>query len=130
MKKLKIVSIATLILGIVVLAVGGAFFIIKQNAAAKMGDADYLVQSGAFIMNNSDGAVEWDFTEIGKGKLTTNNHTNDYDFAWALQDDKLKIRTDWLYELDNEYTYQLDQSSGVLTLTSGDNEYKFTTSSE
>ena len=61
-------------------------------------------------------SVVWNFTEIGKGTLTTNGHQNDYDFIWAIDGDKIKIETDWLYALDDEYIYTLDQSAGVLTL--------------
>ena len=67
----------------------------------------------------------WQFTEIGKGKLTTNGHTNDYDFIWAIEDDKLKIETSWLYDLENEYEYSLNQGDGTLTLKENDKEIKF-----
>ena len=33
-------------------------------------------------------SVIWNFTEIGKGTLTTNNHENDYDFIWAIDGDR------------------------------------------
>ena len=77
------------------------------------------------MLTGEDGVV-WDFTEIGKGKLTTNNHINDYDFIWSLEDGKLKIETDWLYNLENEYEYALDQNAKTLTLTSGEDVYRFT----
>lgn len=70
-------------------------------------------------------SVVWKFTEIGKGTLTTNAHVNDYDFIWALEDGKLKIETKWLYDLNNEYDYSLDQRAGVLTLTDGDETFRF-----
>ncbi len=130
MKKMKIASIVTLVIGVIALVAGGVFFVIKKNEADKMGDADYLVKAGNFVMEDSDGAVIWDFTEVGKGKLTTNNHTNDYDFQWAIEDDNMKIRTDWLYEIDNEYTYQLDQGAGTLTLTAGEETHKFVAEKE
>jgi hypothetical protein len=69
--------------------------------------------------------VVWKFTAIGKGTLTTNAHKNDYDFAWALEDEKMKVRTDWLYEMDNEYDYTLNREDGILTLKSGEKEYRF-----
>ena len=43
----------------------------------------------------------------------------------ALEDGKLKIETKWLYDLENDYDYKLDQKSGILTLNDGENEYKF-----
>ena len=127
---MKVASIVTLIVGLAVLVAGGVFFVLKKNEADKLGDADYLVKTGKFVMEGSDEAVEWDFTEIGKGKLTTNKHTNDYDFEWAIADEKMKIRTDWLYDMDNEYTYDVDQSAGTLTLTAGDETYKFVTANK
>ena len=72
-----------------------------------------------------ESSVVWKFTEIGKGTLTTNGHKNDYNFEWALKDGKLSIRTEWLYEMDNEYDYTLNQEDGILTLTSGEKEYRF-----
>lgn len=77
-----------------------------------------------------ESGVIWNFTEIGKGTLTTNKHKNDYDFAWALEDGKMLIHTDWLYELDNEYNYQLDQGAGTLVLSDGENEYRFVAQTE
>lgn len=74
--------------------------------------------------------VIWNFTEIGKGTLTTNNHKNDYSFAWALEDGRMTIQTDWLYELDNEYDYTIDQGAGVLTLSDGKHEYRFVAQTE
>ena len=75
--------------------------------------------------SNCELSVIWKFTEIGKGTLTTNNHQNDYEFIWALEDGKLKIETKWLYELDNEYDYKLDQKAGTLTLTDDDESFQF-----
>ena len=74
--------------------------------------------------------VIWKFTDIGKGTLTTNNHKNDYSFAWALEDGRMIVQTDWLYELDNEYDYTLDQGSGVLVLSDGEHEYRFVAQTE
>lgn len=124
MKKRKIISISVLVLGIAALAAGITILvlnIIKSNHAA---DADYLVSVENWTLQNSDDVV-WDFTEIGKGTLTTNNHENDYDFIWAIEDGKLKIETDWLYELDDEFSYNLDQDAGILTLTDDDGEHIF-----
>ena len=70
-------------------------------------------------------SVIWKFTEIGKGSLTTNGHINDYDFIWSLEDGKLSIETKWLYDMNNEYEYSLDQSGKVLTLKNDDREFRF-----
>ena len=70
-------------------------------------------------------SVIWKFTEVGKGTLTTNGHVNDYDFIWALEDGKLKIETKWLYELENEYDYELDRDKGLLVLKDGEKDVTF-----
>ncbi len=140
----KRISIITLIVGLVVLAVGVAFLIIRLTASPGIADGEYLVSIGKWKLQgegceqlkcgedtkcaNSAGetttvcandGVVWNFTEVGKGTLTTNNHVNDYDFVWALEDGKLKIETEWLYTMDNTYEYSLDQGANILTLTSG-----------
>lgn len=123
-KKRKNISIAVLVIGLIALVVGIVFLVINLIAAARGADGEYLVSAGEWTLEDESGVV-WKFTEIGKGTLTTNNHTNDYDFIWALEDGKMLIETDWLYDLKNEYEYSLDQNSGVLTLKDGDKTYKF-----
>ena len=124
--KNKRISIGVLVIGLIVLVVGVVFLVInlvKMNQAA---DGEYLVAQDNWVLE-SDARVIWDFTEIGKGTLTTNDHINDYNFIWALEDGKIKIETDWLYDLENEYSYKLDQGAGVLTLETNDGAtYKFT----
>ena len=123
-KKRKNISIAVLVIGLIALVVGIVFLVINLIAAARGADGEYLVSTGEWSLENEDGVI-WKFTEIGKGTLTTNNHTNDYDFIWAIEDGKLLIETDWLYNLENEYEYSLDKKTGVLTLKNGDEAYKF-----
>ena len=143
-KKKKAIAITTIAVGSIMLVVGVMFLVLKFVGGPKVADGDYLVSSGQWTLesngdcdkqvNANEGEevsdcgsrVIWDFTEIGKGTLTTNNHQNDYEFQWAIEDDKLTIKTNWLYELNNEYDYKLDQSAGVLTLTAGQQEYTFT----
>lgn len=125
-KKKKVISISVLAIGLVVLVVGIVFLVLNIIKTNKAADGDYLVSAENWVLENGEGVV-WDFTEIGKGTLTTNNHKNDYDFLWAIEEDKLLIETDWLYDLENKYTYTLDQGAGVLTLTDENGEvYKFT----
>ena len=107
------------------LVVGVVMLVLNIIGASRAADGDYLVKAGDWTLEGEDGVI-WDFTEIGKGKLTTNDHKNDYDFIWAIEDGKLMIETDWLYRLDNTYEYSLDQGAGVLTLTADDATYKFT----
>ena len=124
-KKKKIISFSVLAVGLIALVVGVVFLvlnIIKMNQAA---DGDFLVTAGNWVMEGSDSKVVWDFTEIGKGSLTTNGHINDYNFIWSLKDGKLQIETDWLYDLENEYEYTLNQGAKTLTLKADGSEYKF-----
>lgn len=129
MRKKKLVwAITTLIVGLATLVTGIVFLVMNLNKGAAAQDGDYLVAQENWTLSNSDKVV-WDFTEIGKGTLTTNGHENDYEFKWALEDGKLKIETDWLYELENEYDYTLDQSNGKLTLSADGKEYEFVANS-
>ena len=129
MRKKKLVwAITTLIVGLATLVTGIVFLVMNLNKGTAAQDGDYLVAQENWTLSNSDKVV-WDFTEIGKGTLTTNGHENDYEFKWALEDGKLKIETDWLYELENEYDYTLDQSNGKLTLSADGKEYEFVANS-
>ena len=120
----KRVSFIVMIIGLITLVVGVVFLIIRLTAGPSVADGEYLVSVGEWTEQGEPDIV-WNFTEIGKGTLTTNNHTNDYDFAWALEDGKLKIDTEWLYTLNNEFDYTLNQNGNMLTLTSGDEEIIF-----
>ena len=111
-------------MGILVVIAGVICLILNLSQSSVAKDAEYLIATDGWVLEDSDRVV-WNFTEVGKGKLTTNAHENDYDFKWAIEDGKLKIETDWLYELDNEYEYSLDQGNGVLTLTDDDESYQF-----
>lgn len=141
MKKKQILSITSLIIGIITLIVGAIFLIIRLVGGNAIQDGEYLVSAKEWTLNtgtncdteaNCTPSVIWKFTEIGKGTLTTNNHQNDYDFIWSIEDGVLKIETAWLYNLENEYEYTLDQSTGTLTLMPHQEEviYEFTASFE
>lgn len=115
----KRLPLIVFIIGLAVLAGGVTFLLINIFSKPDTRDADYLVEIGTWTEQDADSVI-WQFTEIGKGTLTTNNHTNDYDFIWAIEGDKLKIETKWLYELEDEYTYKIDQRAKTLTLTTGE----------
>ena len=123
MEKKKKISIAIFVIGLIALVAGAAFLVVKLVMTPAKQDGEYLVSAENWTLDDEDGVI-WTFTEIGKGSLTTNNHTNDYDFIWAIEDGKLKIETNWLYALENEYEYSLDQRSGTLTLKDGETEHK------
>lgn len=122
--KKKIASIIVFVVGLIALIAGAVFLVFKFLGASKMQDGAYLTQAKEWVLDGADGVI-WDFTEVGKGTLTTNNHLNDYNFAWSIEDNKLIIQTDWLYTLDNRYDYNLNQAEGTLTLKDGDKEFIF-----
>ena len=137
-----VVSVMVFVIGLAALIAGVIFLVVSLGRGATLQDGEYLVSADEWILDdevncapstgedadetNCIPSVIWQFTEIGKGTLTTNGHLNDYDFIWALEGDRLLIETDWLYDLENEYTYKLDQSEGALVLTDGETEYRFT----
>ncbi len=132
--KNKTVSLGVLIIGLIMLVVGVVFLILELKKASLLADGDFLVSAGEWRLvegadcdaeSECDDAVIWTFSEIGKGTLTTNGHKNDYDFIWAIRDGKLLIETDWLYKLNNEYEYTLDQEARTLTVKNEGAEYKF-----
>ena len=149
-----IISIIILVLGVGALAGGAVYFILDQSKKPDVRDAEFITKVGKWTMlyldtslitNCGSNEIEeptncidspeptegpsnviWDFTEIGKGTLTTNNHIDDHEFKWSLEGNTLKVETEWLYDLYNEYTYELNQEESTLTLTDPDGEtYKF-----
>ena len=149
-KKLGL-SIGVFVVGIIALIVGVVFLILDLLHVPDIEDGEYLISAeqwvlddGANCANSTDVTTEgedgvdenngesncmpsviWKFTEIGKGTLTTNGHLNDYDFVWAIRDGKLQIETKWLYDLENEYEYELNQREKTLTLIDGEKEIVF-----
>ena len=136
MDKKKIISIIVMVIGIMTLVMGAVFLVLKLTAKPATADGEYLVSAGEWVMDSGDCEAEtcerviWKFTEIGKGTLTTNAHENDYDFKWALEDGKMTVQTEWLYELNNEYEYKINQDDGILTLRADDKEYRFASRQE
>ncbi len=123
-KKKKIIFISVFAVGLATLIAGAVFLILNLTRGTDVADGEYLISVEKWVLSDSD-RVEWKFTEIGKGTLTTNAHENDYDFLWSLEDGKMKVETDWLYDLENEYDYKLDQNAGELILSADGEEHKF-----
>jgi len=146
----KRISLIVFIIGIIALLAGVIFLIVRLNTTPSISDGEYLVTVGEWVREgeeceqlkcaedtkcideNGESAVRcnnsgviWNFTEIGKGTLTTNDHLNDYDFTWVVEDGMLKIRTEWLYEMDDEFEYKLDQNGKVLTIIKDEEEINF-----
>ena len=123
-KPKKLLPIIVFIAGLIALCVSLVFLILHLTSSPKTADAEYLVNIGEWVEKDS-ASVIWNFTEIGKGTLTTNGHQNDYDFTWSLADNTLSVKTTWLYDLANEFTYTLDQENHTLTLTSSEKTITF-----
>ena len=113
-------------IGIVALIAGLTVFLINKNSQPSMADVDFLVSAGEWQREDQPQVI-WDFTEVGNGKLTTDGHLNDYSFIWSLEDKKLKIQTTWLYDLNDEFDYKIDQGAKTLTIINPDKnvEVKF-----
>lgn len=112
----KRVGLIVMLVGILACIAGLVFLLMNIFAKPDMRDAEYLVEVGMWVREDEP-SVEWKFTEVGKGVLTTNAHTNDYDFIWALDEDTLKVETAWLYTLNDSFVYEINQSDKTLTLT-------------
>lgn len=121
-KRKPVAGFVVLIIGIVALATGLILMITQLSRGAELYDAEYLVEVGTWARADAPEVI-WEFTEIGKGQLTTNDGLNKYDFLWAIEGDTLKIETDWLYTLNDEYEYQLDRGDETLILD-GDIEFR------
>ncbi len=134
-KRKMIISIIVFVVGLATLVTGIFFLVLGLMQSERKADGEFLIAHKSWVLeldncerstNNCDrSGVIWQFSEIGKGTLTTNNHLNDYNFRWAIEGDKLLIVTDWLEELSNEYHYKLDQNSGKLVLEDGEESYIF-----
>lgn len=121
MKKKKILSIIVFIIGLITLIVGVGFLVSKLIQTSAAQDEERLISVGSWVREDEPSVI-WNFAEEGKGKLTTNDNQNSYDFIWKIENEKLKIETSWLYPIDNEYTYRIEQGNLVLLENENDNE--------
>ena len=115
--------IVVFVVGLVVLVSGLVFLIYKLVVGPSKADAEFLISSGEWV-EEDEPTVIWNFTEVGKGTLTTDGHQTDYDFIWSLSNGKLKMETSWLYDIEDEFEYTLDQGSKTLTVKKNDTEVK------
>lgn len=111
----KFLGLAMLGVGAAAMAAGVVTMLTKLPSGTGLRDAEYLVEIGAWERVDAPEVV-WEFTEVGKGRLTTNDGQNEYDFLWAIDGGRLLVETDWLYTLNDEYEYRLDQEAEELTL--------------
>ncbi len=124
----QVISIVIFVIGLMVLIGGAVFLLLNVFRPPATRDADFLVEVGSWQLENEPSVI-WTFDEIGKGKLTTNANKNTYDFIWSLDDKVLKIETKWLYTLNNEYNYELDQNNKTLSLTHESDNFNFVAAS-
>lgn len=119
-------SIAIFVIGLLVLTGGLGFLIYKLVVGPSKADAEFLISNGEWVEEGQPSVI-WDFTEVGKGSLTTDSHQTNYNFIWSIEGGKLKIETDWLYGVEDEFEYNLDQGNKTLTLKNAekDLEVKF-----
>lgn len=147
----KLVAITVFVIGLAMLVTGAVLLILKLTAEPKISDAEYLISVGKWRLEDGTNctdktesdeptdeqaeaeqgeanclpSVVWNFTEAGKGTLTTNNHLNDYDFIWTIEGETLKIETSWLYTLNDEFSYGIDRENETLVLTRGEEKTTF-----
>lgn len=114
--KKKLVGFIVLLCGIMVCVAGLVFLLVNLFTGPGLRDAEYLVKVGQWVREDEPNVI-WNFTEIGKGSLTSNNHTNDYEFIWELDEETLKVETSWLYNLNNEYSYEIEDGRLILNDT-------------
>lgn len=114
------IGIGVLVVGIIALIAGIGYLVYSIINTPNASDADFLVEVKTWQREDAPSVI-WEFTEVGKGQLTTNEGENTYDFTWAFDDGKLKIDTDWLYTLNDEYEFSIDQHDKKLTLKDGEN---------
>ena len=111
--KKNLAGIITLVTGLVALVAGVIFLVIALNRQPDIHDAKKLTTVGSWQREDQPDVV-WNFTDAGKGTLTTNGHTNDYDFIWTLVGNRLLIETDWLYTLNDEFDYEIKDGRLIL----------------
>ncbi len=112
-KNKLVAGIIILTIGMVSLIAGVVFLVMTLTSEPKAQDAEYLVAVGSWQREDVPETV-WTFTEIGKGSLTTDAHANDYDFAWAMEGDTLKIETEWLYTINDDFEYKIEGDKLIL----------------
>lgn len=116
MKKKKIIVIICSVLAFAAI-VAGAFFITKSiNEKANISTAEFLA-SGHEWKKSGEETVVWTFESNGTCKVTTNS-TETFDCKWEIEDKNLKIETDWLTTLKDEFEISINTSDNSFTAIS------------
>lgn len=117
--------IAVFALGMIALAAGVAVLVVRLTGQSPVADTEYLVTAGEWVRDDQP-TVVWAFENEGKGTLTTDGGQNHYNFAWALNSGKMSIKTSWLYDLNDEFQYEIDKNAGTLTISDDEKNIKIT----
>ncbi|MBQ3464506.1 hypothetical protein IJH27_01580 [Candidatus Saccharibacteria bacterium] len=114
-KSKKPLVISLVIVGVLLMAgaIYGLFFL---DLAPKivLSDAEFLVDVRSW---EKDGAptVIWTFNDLESGEITTNK-TNYYKTKWGLENEKLSFKTEWLYEISDEFEFLLNREEKYFTV--------------
>ena len=119
LKRIIIISVAVFL--VLILGGTGLYFYLHRDTSAPLSDADFLVSVGTWEKSGTS-KVKWIFKEDGKGSLTTNDALNFYDFTWTLENGTLKIVTDWLYTLEDEFSFTLNREEESFTVVAKEDE--------
>ena len=117
----KKLAIAIFVIGIIVLVAGLIVLVVKKTAQPLLDDAEFLITTGQWVREDQPEVI-WDFTEVGKGTLTTDAHQNDYNFTWKLDNSKITMETDWLYSFYDTFEYVINQNEKTLTIKNADKD--------
>ena len=112
MKKIVLISVGVFLL--LTLGGTGLYFYLNRDTTPPLSDADFLVDIGTWEKQGSP-KVKWIFKKDGEGTLTT-NESNFYDFTWELSGEELKISTDWLYTLEDDFSFSLNREEKTFTV--------------
>ena len=116
----RIVFISVGVFLFLILGGTGLYFYLNRDTTPPFSDAEFLVDVGTWEKEGSP-KVKWIFKADGKGTLTT-NESNFYDFTWKLDGEDLKISTDWLYTLEDDFSFTLNREEKTFTVVAKSDE--------
>lgn len=86
----------------------------EGEAAPEPVASEFLTTTASWEKLDSPSVI-WSFKADGTGELTT-NRSNYYQFSWSLSEGQLKIKTAWLYELDDSFEFSFDEQAQTFTV--------------
>lgn len=118
-KKAKLaIIISTIVLAIAGIVAALVLFVFKhEEPEVVLSDRDILV-SHAWEKEDAP-TVIWTFRTDGTGEITTNK-SNYYNMTWELsqgeETNTLSITTEWLYKLEDTFTFSLDRENNSFAI--------------